>query len=292
MYTIKEMYYLIVPIVFVWIMYNCLSDKYLNKIIDVFFYASTISFCINFYESFSINAFIDTLKSFSFTGISSAFESGLADKYALLLVYYLYKKDKLKIFVSAFLGILASKRQATLFIIIILIIYKFIPKNKKVNKAIYNSVICFFVFLPIFINFTTSDAFADWFYDKFSISISEFSMTRVDIINTVKNAELTNYGLGTTTNYLEERNVYGQTNMHSDLLRIYMECTIIGVFLYVRYYFKTCKNNYISFMLMIYFFFGLSINHLIGPGSISILVLLFYLILYFNKELKVERIKN
>lgn len=292
MYTIKEMYYLIVPIVFVWIMYNCLSDKYLNKIIDVFFYASTISFCINFYESFSINAFIDTLKSFSFTGISSAFESGLADKYALLLVYYLYKKDKLKIFVCAFLGILSSKRQATLFIILILIIYRFIPKNKPVNKMIYIITISFFVVLPIFINFATTDIFGDWFYDTFSISISEFSMTRVDIINIVKEANLTNYGLGTTTNFLEERNVFEQTNMHSDLLRLYMECTIIGVFLYVMYYFKICKNNYISFILMIYFFFGLTINHLIGPGSISILILLFYVILYFNKELNVERIEN
>lgn len=258
MYTIQEMYYLVVPIVFVWIMYNCLSDKYLNKIIDVFFYSITISFCLKFYKEFSIAAFITTLKSFSLTGISSIFESGLADKYALLLVYYLYKKDKLKIFLCAFLGILASKRQATLFIILILLIFRFIPRNKKVNKIIYNSTICFFVVLSVFIDFTTSNVFADWFYDKFSISISEFSMTRVDIINTVKNANLTNYGLGTITNYLEERNVLGQTNMHSDLLRIYMECTIIGVFLYVGYYFKICKNNYISFILMIYFFFRIS----------------------------------
>ena len=109
-------------------------------------------------------------------------------------------------------------------------------------------------------------------------------MTRTDIINTVKEANLTNYGLGTVTNFLEKRNVPGQTNMHSDLLRIYMECTIVGTFLYIRYYFEIAKKNYMSFILMMYFFFGLAINHYISPGSTPFLILLFDLIFYFNNE--------
>ena len=109
-------------------------------------------------------------------------------------------------------------------------------------------------------------------------------MTRFEIINTVIDAKLTNYGLGTVTDFLEARNYSGQTNMHNDILRIYMETTIIGSFAFTRNYFKVSSRNWYSYFMMLFIFVELFVAHFIGPGSVSFWIVAYLAIFSFNLQ--------
>lgn len=70
--------------------------------------------------------------------------------------------------------------------------------------------------------------------------------------------------------------------MHNDILRIYMECTIVGTIAFTVQYFKIVKDNIFSFLLMLYAFMELFVAHYIGPGSTSFWIIAYILTFYFN----------
>ena len=130
-----------------------------------------------------------------------------------------------------------------------------------------------------------TDEFAFWFESKYDVDFNEFTMTRFYIVNMVIDANLTNYGLGTVTHYLEVLGNEGQTNMHNDILRIYMETTIIGSIVFTYCFFKIASKNIFSYFLMLFMFVELYLAHFLGPATIIFWIFVYYNIFYFNSEL-------
>lgn len=279
-YSVSELYYLIMPLIFVILLYNYEDSKNIDYYMDLIFSCCTIAFLINNYDKLSIQ----NVQAISFLNSASPYESDLAQFFLMLLIYYTYRHKFIKLIFCIILNILTMKRFAYVYMIFFLMIYKFIPKNKKVNPLIINITIGFFIIAPFLVFMMCTDEFANWFLFKFGISFNEFTMTRFEIINTVIDANLTNYGLGTVTDFLEKRNVFRQTNMHNDIMRIYMECTIIGTIVFTYQYFNISKNNYMSYSIMLFIFVELFVAHFLGPGSILFWICAYLLVLYFNKE--------
>lgn len=277
-YALEEIYYLIAPILFVWIIFNLLQLNQIVKLINLIFIACVFSFITRFAGEFALSS----LKKISFVHSNSPFESDLAQFFLLLYIFFKYTKQKLKSYICAFLTILCFKRVTVIVLILLIFGLHFIPHNKRVNKILLYCVVTGFIVAPFFVYLICTDSFANWFYQQFQISLNYFTMTRIFIINTVIDANLVNYGLGTVTNFLEARGAAGQLNMHNDILRIYMECTIIGSILFSFLYFHIAKNNYFSFIVMLYAFLELFVAHYIGPGSTSFWVLSYILIFFFN----------
>ena len=161
---------------------------------------------------------------------------------------------------------------------------RFIPFNKMVDKRIPILLTVVFCLAPFLVFFICTDEFALWFYTKFGLDFNKFTMTRFDIINTVIDANLPNYGLGTVTDYLERRGVPGQTNMHNDILRIYMECTLLGSIIFTKNYFKMAEKNWFSLLTMIFIFMELFVAHFLGPGTISFWTIAYLDIYTFNND--------
>jgi O-antigen ligase len=130
-----------------------------------------------------------------------------------------------------------------------------------------------------------TDEFAFWFESKYDVDFNEFTMTRFYIVNMVIDANLTNYGLGTVTHYLEVLGNEGQTNMHNDILRIYMETTIIGSIVFTYCFFKITTKNIYSYILMLFMFVELYVAHFLGPATILFWIFVYFDIFYFNSEL-------
>lgn len=264
-YSLGEVYYLIAPLLLVWIFFNYISLDRIANVIDVLFYASCIAFFVRFANTFSLAA----LKQISFIDSSSPFESDMAQFFLLYCFYYFYTRQTWKSTISVILCFLCFKRFTLVMLIILLIINKFIPHHKKVPKIVLLIMMGLFIAAPFLVYAMCTDSFARWFYLQFGIDFDYFTMTRFQIINTVIDANLTNYGLGTVTNYLEQRGAAGQLNMHNDILRIYMECTIVGTITFTVQYFKIVKDNIFSFLVMLYAFMELFVAHYIGPGTTS-----------------------
>ena len=277
-YSLGEVYYLIAPLLLVWIFFNYISLDRIANVIDVLFYASCIAFFVRFANTFSLAA----LKQISFIDSSSPFESDMAQFFLLYCFYYFYTRETWKSTISVILCILCFKRFTLVMLIILLIINKFIPHYKKVPKIVLLITMGLFIAAPFLVYAMCTDSFARWFYLQFGIDFDYFTMTRFQIINTVIDANLTNYGLGTVTNYLEQRGAAGQLNMHNDILRIYMECTIVGTITFTVQYFKIVKDNIFSFLVMLYAFMELFVAHYIGPGTTSFWIIAYILIFYFN----------
>ena len=282
-YSIEELYYFLAPLFFVLIIINIDKKQNIEKYIDIILYVGLFSFFATRFGrgTLTLKNIIGLfdVRSLFIESVSLISESDLSVYFLILTVYYAYKDKKTKLILASIGTFLGYKRIAVLFLIIFLISYKLLPKSKEVNKKILSIACLIFIISPFAVYYMCEDSFASWFYEKFKIDFNTFTMTRFDIINTVIDADLTNYGLGTVTDYLETRNVPGQTNMHNDILRIYMECGIIGTILFTICFLNLGKKNYYSFFIIIFIFTELFVAHFLGPGSVSLWILV-YLVLY------------
>ena len=288
LYTVGEIYYLLLPMVFSLLAVNLLSGDDVEKILTAVLYTALFAFvysrivrglftAANFISMFNIRGlFVDS--------VSLMEEDDLSNYFLLLFVYFGFRKKKFKSFLSALGCFLGYKRFAVLWLAIMILFLRFFPKHKKIPKVVYYITIGVFVIAPFAMYYMCTEEFAKWFFLTFHYDWNTFTMTRFEIINTVIDAKLTNYGLGTVTDFLEARNYSGQTNMHNDILRIYMETTIIGSFAFTRNYFKVSSRNWYSYFMMLFIFVELFVAHFIGPGSVSFWIVAYLAIFSFNLQ--------
>lgn len=295
-YALEEYYYLIAPLFFVFIIYNISNDKKIESYMDIMLYVGLFCFFLTriYRGTLNISNFMELfdLKNLFVESKSLLIESDLSVYFMVLTIYYTYKKKKLKAFLAALGTFIAYKRVAVLFLFLFFAIKRLLPKNKQVNNKIYWITNLIFIFAPFAMYYMCTDSFAIWFYEKFRIDFNKFTMTRFSIINTVIDADLINYGLGTITDFLERRNVIGQTNMHNDILRMYMECGLLGTICFTINYFKICRNNYYVFFIMFFVFVELFVAHFLGPGSISFWIIVYIAIFEINSISKNDSIEE
>lgn len=287
-YSLEELYYFIAPIFFSFIIFNMDKEQKIEKYVDVVLYVGLFSFFVTRLGrgtlTFQNIVGLFNIRSLFIDSVSLISESDLSVYFLILTVYYAFKQRKFK-FILAIIGtFLGYKRIAVLFLALFLIIYKFLPKNKEVNKSLWKIICMIFIISPFTVYFMCQDSFASWFYAKFNIDFNTFTMTRFDIINTVIDADLKNYGLGTVTDFLERRGISGQTNMHNDILRIFMECGIIGTVIFTFNFLKLGRNNYYSFFIMVFVFVELFVAHFLGPGSVSLWILIYLVVFDINNK--------
>ncbi len=109
-------------------------------------------------------------------------------------------------------------------------------------------------------------------------------MSRFEIINAVIDRDLTNFGLGTVSNFLERRGRSGQLNMHNDILKIYMECGLLGTVVFTYSYFKIAKDNIYKYIIMLFVFLELFGAHFLGSGSISFWILVYLMLIQIGEK--------
>ena len=63
--------------------------------------------------------------------------------------------------------------------------------------------------------------------------------------------------------------------MHNDLVKIYLECGILGSIVFTYIYMKAASVSRMLFVMMCYIFFECYFNHLFGAGSTDIWILIY-----------------
>lgn len=291
-FVISEFLYLILPLLFVILI---VSVDYFNitRVIDACFYVVLIVFILDNVTNFNLSS----VMSISFSDSYSPFENGSSMIFVFFELYFLirYGKRNGKSIICLILTVLTLKRIS---VIMALLFFIFVPmiKDKKVPRWLFVLTIMFFCVTPFLLEVFYSSSFASFFLAKYGIDFNDFTMDRFTRTAYVfSHLGQIKYGYGSVTYFLT--NNYGKTevanrSLHSDLLRIYLECSFIGVFFYNICYFLSVRKSIISFILMFTIFLQMIFNHPLGAGTVGNWIIIYLMIVYFNYKDKVPFYKE
>ncbi|SEQ25377.1 hypothetical protein [Butyrivibrio sp. TB] len=281
-YSILEIVFLVVPILFVFLLLNC-SKTSVNKYVDIAFIIQYIVFLSELVSLFSLKM----LQQIDFISSYSPLESDLAFYGVVFTAFYSYKDEKVKMLLSVFMTFISLKRLALLFCLLFVLVNIIKPNmlytGRPSNKTIL-VISTIFVMCPVLISVLVSDQMLELIYKVTNISLNELTLGRIDRIKLCLNNDI-QYGLGTTTVYLSNvMNNDISRNLHNDILRIYIECTFIGSVFFTYCNFKITRRSFFSLLLMIYLFTDMIFNHFLGAGRTFFWIIVYLTINYFNSN--------
>ena len=276
-YAINEAVYYYTPLIFI-IVYSQISEEQdIETILNYLF----VLYVIVFLKNFAGQLTLANLKSISFANSYSPFESELAFVFLIFECFYLYMGKRKNAIISLILCILSFKRISMLAAIVFFIISKWIVVKKAVNKKIVIVTTVVFVLLPVLTCLMLNDTLEAWFYQTFHVTLNEITLTRSSRIEAVINSGQIKYGLGSVTTYLTKYlnalhgSNFSNRNLHNDLVKIYLECGILGSIVFTYIYMKAASVSRMLFVMMCYIFFECYFNHLFGAGSTDIWILIY-----------------
>ena len=276
-YAINEAVYYYTPLIFI-IVYSQISEEQdIETILNYLF----VLYVIVFFKNFAGQLTLANLKSISFANSYSPFESELAFVFLIFECFYLYMGKRKNAIISLILCILSFKRISMLAAIAFFIFSKWIVVKKAVNKKIVIVTTVVFVLLPVLTCLMLNDTLEAWFYQTFHVTLNEITLTRSSRIEAVINSGQIKYGLGSVTTYLTKYlnalhgSNFSNRNLHNDLVKIYLECGILGSIVFTYIYMKAASVSRMLFVMMCYIFFECYFNHLFGAGSTDIWILIY-----------------
>ena len=282
-FVIPEFMYVLLPLLFVILIVStdCIN---ITRVLDNCFYVAVVAFLLD-----SLGAFTDG-QNYSINLLdssSSPFENPSALILVFLELYFLVRCNgrNVKSLVCLLLTLLSFKRFS---VILALLFFIFAPmiKNKRVPRWILILAIMIFCSVPFLLEYFYSYEFAGFFLTKFGMDFNDFTMDRYARTSYVlKHIGQIKYGFGSVSHFLTES--YGNRDaanrsLHSDLLRIYLECSFVGTLVYNSCYFLSVKENAVSFMLMVGIFVQMIFNHPIGAGAVGNWIIIYLIVVYFN----------
>jgi len=279
-YAINEAVYYYTPLIFI-IVYSQISEEQdVETILNYLF----VLYVIVFLKNFAGQLTLANLKSISFANSYSPFESELAFVFLIFECFYLYMGKRKNAIISLILCILSFKRISMLAAIVFFIFSKWIVVKKAVNKKMVIVTTVAFVLLPVLTCLMLNDTLEAWFYQTFHVTLNEITLTRSSRIEAVINSGQIKYGLGSVTTYLTKYlnalhgSNFSNRNLHNDLVKIYLECGILGSIVFTYIYMKAASVSRMLFVMMCYIFFECYFNHLFGAGSTDIWILIYLII--------------
>lgn len=276
-YAINEAVYYYTPLIFI-IVYSQISEEQdVETILNYLF----VLYVIVFLKNFAGQLTLANIKSISFANSYSPFESELAFVFLIFECFYLYMGKRKNAIISLILCILSFKRISMLAAIVFFIFSKWIVVKKAVNKKIVIVTTVVFVLLPVLTCLMLNDTLEAWFYQTFHVTLNEITLTRSSRIEAVINSGQIKYGLGSVTTYLTKYlnalhgSNFSNRNLHNDLVKIYLECGILGSIVFTYIYMKAASVSRMLFVMMCYVFFECYFNHLFGAGRTDIWILIY-----------------
>lgn len=276
---ISEVYFLLVS---PWFVFCYLGDVNSKEKFDIAINAMFYSLCFIYLLNIIPLLNASNISRISFVESESPFESESAHIFSMLYMYYTYRNFKWKKIISLVFAVLAWKRMTLIFVILFTIL-QFVVRSNKPMKISYRVIVTIvFCLVPMIMELMLTNEFSQWFYTKFGIDFRAFLMSRYDLISYTMNANNPSHGLGTFfivripwyTGYIEQ-------SMHNDIVRLYLEVSIIGLGIFIWSYASLAKT-YFSGYVMLYVFVELACSHFLGDGSIPFWIIILLCVYYMN----------
>lgn len=262
LYLYTDLFELLMPALCVFCISNTDSDNF-----QVYIYILFIRAIFQFFIEGGANLSVEGILSLDWNdSASSLTETSASHIFCLLTIIFLYQKKYIPAIISTFLCILAFKRVAILVCLLSWIICRFIP-NKKVNSFVVWGISILCMFAPLIVLMIYSDSGRELFYQLFDLDLNEFTMGRYNLVNeTIAHFNGTYYGFGSVKEYFANRGgVYATLeSFHCDILRIFLECTFVGVVIYVIAMMNIAKKSWRTLYLFAYLFIELVVSHFLG----------------------------
>jgi hypothetical protein len=280
-YSYEEMFYTVLPFVFVVILVNV---DYINitRILDNSFYVVVLVFFLCNIDLFNLSS----IASISFADSYSPFESGFSLVLICYELYYLvrYGKRETKSTICLILTILTFKR---LTVIKGILFFVFVPmiKARKTPTWLFWLAVVVFCLTPMVMEYIYSDEISALISDYFGKTMNQLSMDRYRRTRFVlDNLNQVQHGYGSITYFLTK--FYGDgtlsnRSLHCDILKIYLECSMVGTVLFTYFHFSAVRKNIFAFLLMVHVFTEMIINHPFGAGNVGRWIIMYTMFVYY-----------
>lgn len=288
--TIKDFLYILSPILYVYLIVESEEEGNFDFYFNVEFFAATLTFLLRALPILTPS----NILSISFLNSYSPFEGiGNADAFFVLFFYYAINKKKSRKWISFILLFLSFKRIHVVFAVMLIILQPFFEKNKdkKVNSLIFYLTIAFFLVSPSVLSLICNNNFENWFYKEFGMKLDAFTMGRVTTFNYVIDSNRTNLGLGSISDFLAKTrmiNPYLADDLHNDIMRIYLEGTVVSLWLMVVNYFSLTKRNLYNYLMVLFAFLVMFSSHILTTCIFWIFAFLFIMSNNLNMDSKSE----
>ena len=285
-YAINEAIYFLTPLLFVWVYISRTDKDTIGTVLDYFFAICVIKLIVDMLP----NLTIQNLMQISFADSYSVFESGLALFFMYFEWLYLQTNRKRKALLAMVLCIFCFKRFCMVIAVLVLIFQNVLVGQKPVSKRMVIGVTCVFVLLPVLTCYALENGASEWFYDKFGTSLDLVTMNRSSRIEAAIKAEEAHNGLGSVTTFMTKmlNEMHGsnteQRNLHNDLVRIYLECGLLGVVVFVYGFLKAASANKTLLLFMCYLLLESYLNPVFAAGTTDNWICAYLVIAYITME--------
>lgn len=277
---ISEMYYLLVPVFFVYSIfkYDC-SIEHLEKIMDMFLYSMIFGFIFFILKRISAGQ----LGTVSFLDSSSPFEIECAHIFLMLYIFYTFENNTWKRILSGFFCVLAWKRVCLLYLVFVTLFHGRISREKPVSKYLLMAMTLGLVLLPTVVQLILTDGFSNWFTAATGLDLHKFLMFRFETIVTAFESGVPSRGLGTYL-YVDVPwyDHFVRVSIHNDAVRLYLETSAAGLLIFAGGMSSIVKKQY-SFIVMLFMFIEMSVSHFLGNGSLPFWIVAYSMIFCFNR---------
>lgn len=255
--TLKELFYLYIPGLYAFLLLNTLSENEINR----YFNIMLVCFLGAYFIEISGKITLGNFESISYWDSYSPFESSyLAGPDISLFFYFLFKKDRIRTIISLIFVFMTFKRLAIVFACFMFILSKTCDLNKNVSKITIYFIKAFYIIIPVLIYYFMRPIYIDMLNAKFGIDFNHLVMSRDSIFNSVIDSGFQSYGYGSTTELVKK--LYPTAgNLHLDLVKIFMETTIIGLVAFVNTLWNIAGTKRYSILIMLFCFFNLLTTH-------------------------------
>lgn len=283
--VLKELFFLIMPIIYSFLHIN-------NSSIKEFHNCIVISFILSFYIyisslNMSVSEIINALFNSNFINSNSDLESSIFSGISLgFAVYFIFKNNKIFKFLSILFVFMTFKR-FSIFIVIILYLISF--KKRYLIKKVDNkfliitsitlfltTIVYYFILNPL--NLASLESILN-------VDMSKFTMTRSDRFESLYFSNYISYGFGSSNEFM---NIIFNGTLEMDLIRIIVELGYLPLLLFIYFYLKLGKNNNYIFIFMLLRLF--SMNFTSNLTSVMSWVISLSVMFSIIKENKIDEI--
>ena len=280
-YWISQVYFFLIPLLFAYTVFkNDFSKQRFRQIVNFILVITSI-----YYTIFMLSVILsgETRLSFSYIDSTSPFESEIAHFYLLMYIFYTFNSSIPGKMVPALFCILAWKRLCLVCLVLVTIAGLMRISNKRISVSYIIGITVVFTILPLLTEYMLSPEFSKWFNEFTGLDFVKFTNFRYYSIQTAIKNSVESRGLGTFFSVrVPWYGKYVDISMHNDLVRLYLEVSLVGLVIYLLCTALIAKRRFSSFVI-IYLFIEMSGSHLIGNGGIPYWMLGYSLVFYFNR---------
>lgn len=284
-YFFTGVLHIILPALCVFFWINTTNET----LFDIYFYIFVFRFIFQILIIGSGSFSFENIRSISwFDSKSSVFESSGAHDLLFLTFYFKYKKKNISAFICTILCMISLKRLSFILAPLCLFFFDKIS-DKPVPKWLLTATKLFFIISPFLYLLLLNDSVDAFFVTRFGIGINKFTTGRIQLVRIfAENRDLLN-GFDSSTAYLM-KNGYASTNMHCDVVKIFLETTILSLIVLVNNFFEIVKKDTRLYLLMLYAFAVMTTSHFLDYISGWIILhMIVAVVLYEKNKERVSR---